>query len=389
MYQFLLDTFVKRKNQETDVEIRAKYGTFAGIVGIIANFLLAGAKFFIGLVTGSVAIRADAVNNLSDSITSIISIVAFKVASKPADKKHPFGHARIEYVVSMVLSFFIIHFGADLLRESLYAIFNRVETQFTQTALVILALSVVVKIWLAFLYKFIVKKTASCVVEANAADSLSDALATGAVLLSAVASRFTSLNLDGYAGALVSLLLLVNAFKILNDTKNHILGSEPDPELIKNIREYALSSDEIVAIHDLCIHNYGAGRCFATFHAEVDGKKDIFTTHDAVDNIEKGVFNKFGVQCTVHLDPIVTDDEEITALKNEVEMAVSQIDPEFTIHDFRVVPGDTHSNLIFDMLVPFDCKMHDDEIKRVTNEMVKRISTKYFTVVTIDRGEKI
>lgn len=389
MYQRLLDIFVKRRNNETDVEMRAKYGTFAGIVGIIANFILAGIKFFIGVITGSVSIRADAVNNLSDSVTSVISIVAFKIASKPADKKHPFGHARIEYIVSMLLSFFLILVGVDLLKASIYEVFNKIETKFTLPALIILALSVLVKIWLAFLYKFIVKKTDSAVVEANAADSLSDALATGAVLVSAVVSKFTSLNLDGYAGAIVSVFLLVNAFKILNDTKNHILGSEPDPKLIKDIQEYALSSDEIVAIHDLFIHNYGAGRCFATFHAEVDGKKDIFTTHDAVDNIEKGVFNKFGVQCTIHLDPIVTDDAEITALKKEVEVAVSDINPEFTIHDFRVVPGDTHSNLIFDMLVPFHCKLHDDEIKRKTDERVKRISSKYFTVITIDRGEKI
>jgi len=389
LYQRLLDIFIKRKNNETDVEMRTKYGTFAGIVGIIANFLLAGVKFFIGIVTGSVSIRADAVNNLSDSVTSIVSIVAFKIASKPADKKHPFGHARIEYIVSMLLSFFLILIGVDLLKASLYEIFNHVETQFTLQALIILALSVLVKIWLAFLYKFIVKKTDSAVVEANAADSLSDALATGSVLASALISKFANLNLDGYAGALVSIFLLINAFKILNDTKNHILGSEPDHQLIKDIQEYALSSEEIVAIHDLYIHNYGPGRCFATFHAEVDGKKDIFKTHDAVDNIEKGVFDKFGVQCTIHLDPIVTDDEEITALKKEVEKLILEINPEFTIHDFRVVPGDTHSNLIFDMLVPFHCKIRDEEIKHLTDESVKKISPKYFTVITIDRGEKI
>lgn len=389
MYQFLVDIFVKRKKGETDAEIRGRYGTFAGVVGIVANFLLAGIKFFIGLLTGSVSIRADAVNNLSDSIMSVVSIAAFKIASKPADKKHPFGHARIEYIVSMLLSFFLILVGVDLLKASIYEIFHQVETNFSIPVLIILAITVAVKIWLAFLYKFIVKKIDSSVVEANAADSLSDAFATSAVLISAIISNFTDLNLDGYAGALVSVFLIVNAFKILNDTKNHILGSEPDPELIKDLREYALSSDEIVAIHDLCIHNYGPGRCFATFHAEVDGKKDIFTTHDAVDNIEKGVYDKFGVQCTIHLDPIVCDDEEINALKKEVEKAVSEINCDFTIHDFRVVPGDTHSNLIFDMLVPFNCKLRDDEIKRLTDEKIKTISPKYFTVITIDKGEKI
>ena len=389
MYQFLVDIFVKRKKGETDAEIRGRYGTFAGAVGIVANFLLAGIKFFIGFITGSVSIRADAVNNLSDSIMSVVSIAAFKIASKPADKKHPFGHARIEYIVSMLLSFFLILVGVDLLKASIHEIFHQVETKFSIPVLIILSITVAIKIWLAFLYKFIVKKIDSSVVEANAADSLSDALATGTVLVSAIISNFTDLNLDGYAGALVSVFLLINAFKILNDTKNHILGSEPDPKMIKDIQEYALSSDEIVAIHDLCIHNYGPGRCFATFHAEVDGKKDIFTTHDAVDNVEKGVYDKFGVQCTIHLDPIVCDDEQITALKKEVEKVVSEINSEFTIHDFRIVPGDTHSNLIFDLLVPFNCKMRDEEIKKLTDEKVKSISPKYFTVITIDKGERI
>lgn len=389
MYQKIIDLFVKRKPEDTDIAIREKYGNFAGVIGIVFNFILAAIKFFIGLITGSVSIRADAVNNLSDSVTSILSIVAFKIASKPADKKHPFGHARIEYIVSMLLSFFLILIGVDLMKESIHKIVHPATASYTIPVLIILFITVLVKVWLAFLYKFVTKKINSSVVEANAADSLSDALSTAAVLLSALISHFTSFNLDGYAGILVSIFLLINAFKILNDTKNHILGTEPDWDLLKQIHDYAMSSEEIVGIHDMNIHNYGPGRCFATLHAEVDGRKDIFTTHDAVDNVEKGIYDKFGIHCTIHLDPIVTDDEIVLRLKSETERAVCDIDCNFTIHDFRMVPGDTHTNLIFDILVPFSCKMNDGEIKALVDKKVKDISPNYFTVITIDKGEKI
>ena len=389
MYQKLIDVFVKRKESDTDVIMRERYGSFAGFVGIFLNFFLAGIKFFVGIISGSISIRADAINNLSDSITSVISIVAFKISSKPADKKHPFGHARIEYIVSMLLSFFLLLIGVDLLKSSIHRIVHPIESKFSLPVLIILFITVIIKIWLAFLYRFVTKKINSSVVEANAADSLTDALSTGTVLLSAIISRYTDLNLDGYAGVLVSLFLLFNALKILNDTKNHILGTEPDIKLVRGICDFVKTCDEIVGIHDMCIHNYGPGRCFATFHAEVDGKKNIFTTHDAVDNVEKEIYNRFGIQCTIHLDPIVTDDENIVLLKAQVEKLISEYDSEFTIHDFRVVPGDTHSNLIFDILAPFHCKKSDDEIRREVDKRVKGISDNYYTVITIDKGEKL
>ena len=389
MYQLLLDLFVKKRSDDTDVALREKYGSFAGVVGIVLNLLLAAIKFVIGFIANSVSIRADAVNNLSDSVTSIISIITFKISSKPADKKHPFGHARIEYIVSMLLSFFLIMIGVDLMKESFAKITNPVDSTYTFAVLIILFITVLAKIWLAFLYKFVTKKIDSCVVEANAADSLSDAISTGAVLISAIISRFTNLNLDGYVGVLVSVFLIFNALKILNETKNHILGTEPDYEIVKQIHDYAMSYDEVVGIHDMFIHNYGPGRCFATLHAEVDGKKDIYITHDAVDNVEKGIYEKFGIHCTIHLDPIVTDDEEVLKLKNDTERVVSEVNERFTIHDFRIVPGDTHTNLIFDVLVPFETKMSESEIKLKIDEKIKDLSPNYYTVVTIDKGEKI
>ena len=389
MFQKMIDIFVKRRDSDTDAVMRERYGNFAGIVGIVFNFILAGIKFFIGIITGSVSIRADAVNNLSDSLTSVLSIVAFKISSKPADKKHPFGHARIEYIVSMILSFSLILVSVDLFKASIDKIVDPTDATYSVPVLIILFVTVLVKIWLAFLYRYVTKKIDSSVVEANAADSFTDALSTGAVLISALISDFTDFNLDGYAGVAVSVFLLVNALKILNDTKNHILGTEPDVELIKQIQEYTLSCPEVIGIHDLSIHNYGPGRCFATLHAEVDGKKDIFKTHDAVDNVEKGVLERFGVNCTIHLDPIVTDDETVTQLRAKTVVAVTSIDEDFSIHDFRIVPGDTHTNLIFDILVPFKTKLSDDDIKKITSERIKDISPNYYTVITIDRGEKI
>lgn len=289
----------------------------------------------------------------------------------------------------MILSFFLLTVGVDLLKSSFEKISSPVSVSYSFPILIILLMTVLLKIWLSFFYRFISKEIDSDMLKANAADSLSDALSTFAVLISALISEYTDFNLDGYVGVLVSVFLLVNAFKILNDTKNHILGTEPDAQLIKQIYNFAVANDEIIAIHDLYIHNYGPGRCFATFHAEVDGKKDIFVTHDAIDNVEKGILNEFGIQCTIHLDPIINDDEEVLNLKNQTSAIVEEINPEFSIHDFRFVPGDTHFNLIFDVLVPFNCKMSDEEIKNLIEIKIKKLSNSYFTVVTVDRGEKI
>ncbi len=389
MFRKFTDLFIKRKDTLTKNQLREKYGNFSGLVGIFCNFILATVKFFIGALTGSISVSADAVNNLSDSLTSVLSIAAFKIASKPADKKHPFGHARIEYIVSMILSFFLLTVGVDLLKSSFEKISSPASVSYSFPILIILLLTVLLKIWLSFFYRFISNEIDSDMLKANAADSLSDALSTFAVLISALISEYTDFNLDGYVGVLVSVFLLVNAFKILNDTKNHILGTEPDAQLIKQIYNFAIANDEIIAIHDLYIHNYGPGRCFATFHAEVDGKKDIFVTHDAIDNVEKGILNEFGIQCTIHLDPIINDDEEVLNLKNQTSAIVEEINSEFSIHDFRFVPGDTHFNLIFDVLVPFNCKMSDEEIKNLIEIKIKKLSNSYFTVVTVDRGEKI
>ena len=385
----LFDTFVKPREDEPKANYRTRVGAFAGSVGIVTNILLSLVKFIIGAIASSVAITGDAVNNLADSATSILSVAAFRIASKPADKKHPFGHARIEYIVSMLLSFFLLLVGVELTHNSIDKIFHPVRSNFSIPVIVILALTVLVKVWLGFFWRKTAKKIDSNVMSATAADSFSDAISTFAVLVSALTSRFCNLNLDGWAGVLVAVFLLINALRILNETKNNILGTQPDLNLLREIRDYAYSCPEIIGIHDMYIHSYGAGRCFATFHAEVDGKKDLFVTHDAVDNVEKGIYSKFGILCTIHMDPVITDDENIKVLNEQVKSIIYELDPEMSMHDFRVVPGETHSILIFDILVPFHCKMRDDEIVKLVDEKVRSLSPTYFTAITIDRGEKI
>ncbi len=387
MYQKFIDLFMKKKSSECNE--RQALGNFAGVVGIVCNILLSLVKFVIGFITGSVSIKADAVNNFADSATAVLSIAAFKIASKPADKKHPFGHARIEYIVSMFLSFFLLLIGVDLFKTSLGKIVNPDATVYTLPVLIILFVSILLKVWLSFFYRYVARKINSNVLEATSAESLSDVLSTGAVLLSALITRFTEFNLDGYAGVLVSVFLLFNAFKILNDTKNHILGTAPDEKLIADIRDYALSNEHVLGIHDMCIHNYGPDCYFACFHAEVDGKTDVFITHDAVDNVERGIWEKFGVQCTIHLDPIVTDDEQVVFLRQQVSKFVKEMDTSLSIHDFRIVPGETHTNLIFDILVPYEFKRSDDEIVEFAEKKIKELSPNYFAVITVDKGELI
>ncbi len=389
MTEKLLNVFVKSREEETKEKYRTRVGEFAGIVGIVTNVLLSFIKFIIGIISSSVAITGDAINNLADSATSILSVVAFRIASKPADKKHPFGHARIEYIVSMLLSFFLIFVGVELCHNSIDKIFHPVKSNFTAPVIFILALTVLVKVWLGFFWRKISKKIDSNVMSATSADSFSDAFSTFTVLVCALLSTVTDLNLDGYAGVCVSVFLLINALRILNDTKNNILGTQPDLNLLREIRDYAYTCPEIIGIHDMYIHSYGVGKYFATFHAEVDGKKDFFATHDAVDNVEKGIYSKFGILCTIHMDPIITDDENISVLKEQVKNIIFEIDPEMSMHDFRVVPGETHSIFIFDILVPFHCKMKDDEIVNLVDGKVRKMSPTYFTAITIDRGEKI
>lgn len=385
MVELLSKLFIKNRENISDPAVRRGYGTMSGIVGIIANVLLFVGKFAVGTLTGSISISADAVNSLADAGTSVISLVSFKISSKPADRKHPFGHARIEYVASMIVAFIILLIGFELLKSSVGKIIEPTGTEFSIFTVIVLGVSVLVKLGLYLFNMRISKKIGSVVIKATATDSLSDAAATTAVLLSALISRFLGVDLDGYMGAVVAVMIMIAGVKVLNETKNSILGEAPDAEVVESIKRVVNEYPEALGIHDMVVHNYGPGRTIASLHVEVDGAENVFYTHDVIDNIEKRLRSELNVECTIHLDPIVTDDEEVTNMRALVEKTVSDIDCELKIHDFRFVKGNTYTNLIFDVVVPFECRLSDEEIKRRIQEGIGKIDENYFAVITIDK----
>ncbi len=368
-----------------DPAVRRACGSTVAAVGIFTNLLLAAIKFFAGILSGAISITADAANNLSDAGSQIVSLISFKISAKPADRDHPFGHARIEYVASMIVSFLVLFVGIQLLTDSVDKIFNPTESRYSLLVLIILGISVVAKLGLFLFGRSAAKTLKSDVIRATATDSLSDAGATLAVLVCAIISKFTGFDIDGYIGTLVAVVILIAGVKILNDTKNSILGSAPEPEVVENITQIVEEYPEILGIHDLVVHNYGPGNTIASLHAEVDGKENVFATHDIIDTVEKRLYVEMGVRTTIHMDPIVTDDERVSALREEVRAKLKEVDARFGMHDFRFVEGITHSNLIFDVTVPFEVKDSNERIKEQISSKISEISPNYFTVLTIDR----
>ena len=385
MTKLLIKLFIGTESDVQNRAVRQKYGTMTSIVGIVINFLLFVGKFLIGTFFGSVAISADAINNLSDAGSSFISLISFKISSKPADREHPFGHARIEYIASMVVGAIVLLIGFDLLKESFLKIFAPSDMDKSYIVIIVLVLSILSKLWLGLFYRNVAKKINSELLRAASADSFSDVFSTGATLVSALIWMFFNLNIDAYVGLVVSVFILIAGLKILNENKNIILGSAPDPEIIEIIKAKALEDKRIIGIHDLLVHSYGAGATIASFHAEVDGKGDFFEAHDLIDNIEKQLFSEYNITCTIHMDPIVTDDEHINALREKVQVAVKNVDGVFRIHDFRCVSGPTHTNLIFDVEIPFEEKKSNKEICALIEAQIKKIDNTYFAVISIDR----
>lgn len=390
MQNLLIRLFVKDRDNVRSPIVRRAYGKLVSTVGILLNLLLAAFKLLAGLLTGSIAISADAVNNLSDAGSSVISLISFKIAAKPADRDHPFGHARIEYVASMIVAFLILHIGVDLVADSIGKLITPVATEFRWAVVVILSLSVLAKLWLALFNKSVSKRIDSNVMRATSADSLSDAIATSAVLSATLLAHFlrdTAISpyIDPVMGLIVSALILLAGLKVLNDTKNSILGEAPDDETITQIEALVSEYPEALGIHDLVVHNYGPGRTLASVHIEVDGKKDIFASHDTIDNIERRLKQEYGIECTIHLDPIITDDPLVNEWRERVQELASTLGTGIRIHDFRMVPGTTHTNLIFDMEVPFEIKERNSVLKARIAELIAAQAPNYFTVVTVDR----
>ncbi len=385
MADFILGLFVKDHNNTKDPKVRQKCGSAVAIIGIAVNLFLAGFKLFAGILSGAISITADAVNNLSDAGSQVVSLITFKISAKPADRDHPFGYARIEYVASMIVSFLILFVSISLFSESVQKIIEPTHTDYSVLVMVILGVSVLAKLWLFFFGRSAGKKLNSDVIRASATDSLSDAGATFAVLVSAIIAQLSGVDIDGYMGIAVAIVIFIAGIKVLNETKNSILGSAPESEVVEGIVKIAMEYNEVLGVHDMVVHNYGPGNTICSFHAEVDGKADVFATHDCIDNIEKRLYHEMGIRTTIHMDPIVTDDEKVSALRVLVAAVVKEIDERLTIHDFRYVEGVTHSNLIFDVTVPFEIKDNNERIKELVNDKIAEIDPNYFAVITVDR----
>lgn len=385
MTNLLIKLFVRDADRLEDKRVRQRYGSVTSIVGIIVNFLLFAGKFLIGTLSGSVAISADAINNLSDAGSSLISLISFKISSKPADREHPFGHARIEYIASMAVGVIVLLIGFDLLGESFGKIFEPSPMSKSPVIFAVLIISILAKLWLGLFYRSIGIKINSEILKAASSDSFSDVLSTGATLVSAILWFTLDINADAYVGLAVSVFILIAGLKILNENKNIILGAAPDRETIELIKTVALSDECIIGIHDLMVHSYGAGVTIASFHAEVDGKGDFFEAHDHIDNIEKKLLAEHNIACTIHMDPIVTDDEQINLIKARVEGIVKALGEDLRIHDFRIVTGPTHTNLIFDVEMPFEDGRSGRELSLAIEEGIKALDGTYFAVINIDR----
>ncbi len=387
MTKLLIRLFIKDPRNTASPAVRRAYGTMVSVVGIVLNLLLAAGKFTVGLLFGAISVQADAVNNFSDAGSQLISLVSFKIAAKPADREHPFGHARIEYVASMIVSFLVLLIGWELLSGSIDKVFHPKETIFSWISVAVLGVSVIVKLWLCVFNRAIARRINSTVMRATAADSLSDAAATAAVLVATLIYKFTGFDPDAYMGILVALLILWAGIKILNETKNSILGERPTDEQVAEIRAIVAEFEEsgVIGLHDLVVHNYGPGRVMASLHVEVDGDMNIYVSHDIMDRIERRLRVDCGILATVHMDPVAVNDPAVAALR-ELALAVARsVDERLRIHDFRIVPGDTHTNLIFDVVAPFDLRVPDDELRTTLGDRIHETDEKLFAVITIDR----
>ena len=380
MIAFLARRLIPDWQHTEDPAVRRGYGVLCGVVGICLNILLFFGKFLAGAVSGSIAITADAFNNLSDAGSSVVTLLGFKLAAQEADRQHPFGHGRVEYISGLVVAMLILLMGVELLKSSVEKIFHPEEVSFSPLALAILAVSIAVKLYMSLYNRSVGRRIGSAAMLATATDSRSDVLATAAVLASTVVGHFTGLPIDGWCGLVVAVLILKGGIGAASDTVSPLLGQPPAPELVQAVEELVMSHREIVGIHDLVVHDYGPGRLMITLHAEVPADGDILELHDVVDTVERELAAQMHCVATIHMDPVVTD-ETTTQLREQVAEVVRTVDARITIHDFRMVPGPTHTNLIFDAIVPFDCPMEESEVEQAIQAKVRQMPGNYYAVV--------
>lgn len=386
MTKLIIKLFLKNKNPDT-ASGRESYGRIAGIVGIICNLLLSILKFVIGTVSNSVSITADATNNIADAGSSIITLVGFRLSEKPADEDHPYGHARIEYITGLIISFLILLIGYDILKSSVDKIIHPEESVFSWVTVVILVSSIIVKLWLSRFNKILGKQIKSTALEATAADSRNDCISTAAVLVATIISHFTSLNLDGFMGVGVAIFILISGIGLVKETIGPLLGQAPSKEMYEKIEQKILSYENVLGVHDLLVHSYGPGSYFSSAHIEMDAKIDVLVCHDIMDKIERDFLKQLNIHLVVHLDPTVLDCEETNELKEVVREILYDIDPIITFHDFRVVVGDKAKNVLFDIVVPPSYKYTDKELKDIIKNRVNEAGKgNLYAVIVVDRS---
>lgn len=380
---FLVRRFIKNYQDTKDANVRTNIGKLSGIVGIFSNLFLFVIKFVIGTIVHSVSIQADGVNNLTDAGSNIISILSFHLANKPADKDHPFGHERTETIASLFVGILILVLGFETAKESISKVIHPGSIDFRIASVIILLISIIVKFWMYAYNKKLSKTYDSSLLEATALDSISDVCGTTAVLVSTLLSSVLHFNLDGYMGIVVSGIILYGAYGLLRDMINSLIGEAPDPELVHNIVDRIMAHPAILGVHDMMLHNYGPNKIFASAHVEVDSSKDIFETHDHIDNIEREVKENMNIDLVLHMDPVKVNDPETELYRAKVVEAIHQIDPKWGFHDFRIVSGPTHVNLVFDLVIPFEEKYSQEEIEDM---LLKHIQSdkKIYLVLTID-----
>lgn len=386
MVSLLIKIFIKDNGNLMDTKVRTMYGTICGIVGICLNIFLFAFKYFAGIISGSIAITADAFNNLSDAGSSIVTLMGFKMADKKADLEHPFGHGRIEYISGFVVSIAIILMGIELLKSSISKIANPEKMESGILVIIILIVSIMVKIYMYLYNSKISKKIDSAAMRATAIDSLSDSVATIVVLISIAIYKFTGLNIDGLSGILVSIFILFSGYNAAKETISPLIGNVPDKELINDIIKIVMSHKEITGVHDLIIHDYGPGRVIISLHAEVPGNSDIFEIHDCIDRVEAELNEKLKCESVIHMDPIALDNEKVMFMRKEVAKLVKSFNNKLSIHDFRMVEGPTHTNLIFDIVVPLDFHMDYDYIKNEVTKLIREKWSECYAVIKVEKS---
>lgn len=385
MTDFLIRHFIPNADDVRDQKVRERYGVLSGFVGIICNVLLFAMKLAIGLLTGAISIAADAINNLSDGLSCLISLIGFKLAGKAPDEKHPFGYGRTEYLAGFVVAFLICMVGAEFAKTSVDRIFHPTTVKFSPVLLVILAATMLVKLWMGLFNREMGNRIDSTVLRAAMQDSINDVITTSVVLIGQISAQFTTLPIDGYVGLLVALFIIWAGVGIARDTLSPLIGQAADPEIAAQIEHIVLSYDEITGVHDLIIHNYGAGKSLASLHAEVPADGDILALHEVIDAAEKRVWQELGIYLVIHMDPISVNDERVDALRTQVLSVLHALDSRLSMHDFRIVDGEHQINLIFDVVVPFDYSVQGrDKLRGQIEELLQVIDSRYHPVITLD-----